>query len=248
MTFGSAHIPVSMTQVKAYYAFATFPDFSNAAHVTKLDLCFNTFVSIPDEHIAGLDSLRDCNTCLGKLEVMPDISHLKSLTKLLFFSNSISTIPRSSIEGLENIAHFQFYNNMITVMPNISYLLSLRSVELQNNRIPYIPNGVLEGIPYLQKLDLSGNRISYIEYLPPLEVLDFRLGSNQLASLPDIFDLTLSKFFMSNNPLLCNQWAAHVALVQKTADYWWPTVYPTTRSVWSEGRESQSLVARMLQR
>ena len=205
VTFGKAHIPVSMTEVNGYHAFATFPDFSNASHLTKLDLCYNKFASLPDEYIYGLVSLTDLYICYGKLKVMPDVSHLKRLVNLRFFSNSISIIPRSSIEGLKFIILFQFYNNKITVMPDISYLRSLRIVEFQNNLITYVPTGVLDGIPYLLKLDLSGNMISYIEYLPPLKVVNFRLGSNQLATLPDIFHLTLSKFYMSNNPLHCNQ-------------------------------------------
>ena len=110
-----AHIPVSMTQEKGYRAFSTFPDFSNVSHLTKLDLCFNTFVSIPEEYIYGLDSL-DLYACYGELEVVPDVSHLKSLVKLALFSNSESIIPRNSIDGLKFITHFQFSNNKIKVM------------------------------------------------------------------------------------------------------------------------------------
>ena len=152
LKFSNAHIPVSMTQIKAYQVFATLPDFSNATRLRKLDLCFNTFVSIPNEYISGLNSLGELNFCHGKLEVMPDVSHLKRLVKLWFYSNSLSTIPRSSIEGLKHIQHFRFQHNKITIMSNISYLSSLRTVELNNNLIAYIPNGVLDGIPYLQKL------------------------------------------------------------------------------------------------
>ena len=199
-------IPASLIKFQAAnMALKIFPNFSKAVVLEKVSMPRNKFSFIPDEHIKTIKGpVMTLGLHENNLQKMSVVSHLINLKDLWFRENAITIIPRNTIEGLIKLKRFNFAMNNIRVMPNISYLSSLEKIILEFNCIRFIPKSALCGLPKLTMLNLTANQISSLEDLPVLAPCDVFIGSNQIVSLPDLFDKTLRKLYISGNPFLCD--------------------------------------------
>ena len=72
-------------------------------------------------------------------------------------------------------------------MPNICYLSVSNRVLLNQNYIPYVPVSTLDGLQLLKILNLSANRIAYVDDISDPFFGNFYLPDNDLRNLPDLY-------------------------------------------------------------
>lgn len=94
-----------------------------------------------------------------------------------------------------NIVHLDLSQNLISeVNPNLISLSNLIKLKLNNNKIEFIPGDILIQLPFLEELELKGNKMKefmsdvpnqyYHEIFLDLKHLD--LSQNQFTELPEI--------------------------------------------------------------
>ena len=73
---------------------------------------------------------------------------------------------------------------MLTAVPDLStYAPNITSIEITDNNISYISPELMSGLKQLNKFDI---------------------GSNQLETIPDLYDKPLQLLIIDENPISCN--------------------------------------------
>ena len=204
-SFNTSVLPADIECVRVDFAqLLAFPDFQNQPKLDTLTVIGNSISIIPQENIDTLSELTVFQAERNKIRSFPNLSHMKKLRLLDIHENSIPLFPCEHIRELESLKTFIASNNLVQIMPNISYLLMLESADFSNNHIRYVPASCLLGLPKMQSLDLSGNRITLMDdnLVPPGNLY---LHGNQLAILPDFYDIKFKSLTLQGNPLVCDQ-------------------------------------------
>ena len=104
-----------------------------------------------------------------------------------------------------SVMSFKAIRSELGLMPNISYLPALKRVVLNKNYIFYVPADTLNGLQCLKILDLSTNRIAYVDDISHLSLSYLDLADNNLRVLPDLYDQNMKTLYLHDSPIVCNQ-------------------------------------------
>eukprot|EP01103_Thecamoeba_quadrilineata_P014423 TRINITY_DN4305_c0_g2_i1.p1 TRINITY_DN4305_c0_g2~~TRINITY_DN4305_c0_g2_i1.p1 ORF type:complete len:870 (-),score=125.05 TRINITY_DN4305_c0_g2_i1:147-2756(-) len=183
----------------------TFEPPSIESHPLRhLDLSSNRLDSIGEEirYLVELENLYLSNNDLLSL---PQEVGLLSHLKILELNDNRLEHLFSSISRLSSLEILDLQNNRLTVLPRWSLpadlLNHLRRLQLQDNLLEEYPPCWCN-LQNLRELNLTGNRLTClpnnIEELSSL--LELRLGSNRLPSLPPTFCLlNLCQLYLEDN-------------------------------------------------
>ncbi|NWS42915.1 LRRT1 protein, partial [Probosciger aterrimus] len=185
--------------------------FQKLRRVKELTLSSNKITQLPNTTFRPMPNLRSVDLSYNNLQSLePDLFHgLRKLTTLHMRSNAIKFVPvrifqdcrslkfldigynqlkslaRNSFAGLFKLTELHLeHNDLVKVnLAHFPRLISLQSLCLRRNKVTIVVN-TLDWIWQLEKLDLSGNEIEYIEphvfeSVPHLKSL--QLDSNRLT-------------------------------------------------------------------
>nr|XP_009669654.1 PREDICTED: leucine-rich repeat transmembrane neuronal protein 1 [Struthio camelus australis] len=185
--------------------------FQKLRRVKELTLSSNKITQLPNTTFRPMPNLRSVDLSYNNLQALePDLFHgLRKLTTLHMRSNAIKFVPvrifqdcrslkfldigynqlkslaRNSFAGLFKLTELHLeHNDLVKVnLAHFPRLLSLHSLCLRRNKVTIVVN-TLDWIWKLEKMDLSGNEIEYMEphvfeSVPHLKSL--QLDSNRLT-------------------------------------------------------------------
>ncbi|KAL8206586.1 UNVERIFIED_CONTAM: Leucine-rich repeat transmembrane neuronal protein 1 [Gekko kuhli] len=185
--------------------------FQKLRRVKELTLSSNKITQLPNTTFRPMPNLRSVDLSYNSLQALePDLFHgLRKLTTLHMRSNALKFVPvrifqdcrslkfldigynqlkslaRNSFAGLFKLAELHLeHNDLVKVnLAHFPRLLALHSLCLRRNKVTLVVNS-LDWVWKLEKLDLSGNEIEYIEphvfeSVPHLQAL--QLDSNRLT-------------------------------------------------------------------
>ncbi|NWI14369.1 LRRT1 protein, partial [Crypturellus soui] len=185
--------------------------FQKLRRVKELTLSSNKITQLPNTTFRPMPNLRSVDLSYNNLQALePDLFHgLRKLTTLHMRSNAIKFVPvrifqdcrslkfldigynqlkslaRNSFAGLFKLTELHLeHNDLVKVnFAHFPRLLSLHSLCLRRNKVTIVVN-TLDWIWKLEKMDLSGNEIEYMEphvfeSVPHLKSL--QLDSNRLT-------------------------------------------------------------------
>lgn len=120
-------------------------------------------------------------------EIPMSIQYLTSLETFNIENNNLTTI-RPEIYHLENLKELCAYNNKISNLNGVVFPPRLERLDLGKNELTYISTFQFAYLENLQYLQLSNNRICFVEedvFLKHLHTLtELHLASNDLQQLP----------------------------------------------------------------
>ncbi|KMQ93377.1 insulin-like growth factor-binding protein complex acid labile subunit-like protein [Lasius niger] len=150
-----------------------------------LDLSANNLENVHAMAFQENIDLRLLNLSYNSLHQFPDLLSLVTSLDLSF--NLISRFNANSLENMPRIRSLSLRNNQLQLLPRGLKSKTLKVLDVQRNRLVELHNDSFAELPSLQKIDLSGNRLT--------EAMD-----------PDIFqknrDLTVIR--LGDNPWRCD--------------------------------------------
>uniref|UniRef100_A0A8B9JSA5 Leucine-rich repeat-containing protein 9-like n=1 Tax=Astyanax mexicanus TaxID=7994 RepID=A0A8B9JSA5_ASTMX len=175
--------------------------------LTRLTLVGQSITQI--QGLENCPSLRELWVVECQIEEISGLEKCLQLLKLFLYDNNISKI--SSLELLTNLQVLWLNNNIISEIEGLSMLGNLRELNLADNLIESIGNS-LDQNTNLQKLNLSGNKISSFKEL------------THLTRLSKLRELGLKDPQSRPNPvcMLCNYFTHilyHVPTLQRLDSY-----------------------------
>ena len=171
--------------------------FVHLIHLETLQLDYNNLITFDVEMLTdgqGLPNLKNLHLVGNKIGIMPSNSLLSSnLTTFDTGQNNISGVSSDHFRNLSRLATLKLDSNSLTEMPKFyATLASLEVMTLSNNKIHTCDFSMeyASKIPKIVELDVSFNKLSYIEGQPDiilnkLEILD--LSNNIITGIPDEF-------------------------------------------------------------
>ena len=172
------------------YTFAAYPN------LTEIDLRFNSIASLSPEAFTG--SVCEFLQLKGNsLKQFPDLSTLNgTLKRLGLISNDINYIDPLLAAPLTNLKGLWIGNNNLTTLDGLKVLSSLDSFGAMSNSITSIPVDIFSAFVSLEVLLLSGNPLSAMPDLLPLQPVASTLKTLELgiSNQNNFFKEDLSKF------------------------------------------------------
>ncbi|XP_069488314.1 leucine-rich repeat transmembrane neuronal protein 1-like [Ambystoma mexicanum] len=163
--------------------------FRTMPNLRSVDLSYNLLQSLEPDLFHGLRKLTTLHLRSNALQFVPVriFQDCRSLKFLDLGYNQLKSLARNSFAGLFKLTELHLeHNDLVKVnLAHFPRLLSLHSLCLRRNKATIVVN-TLDFIWRLEKLDLSGNEIEYIEphvfeAVPKLDML--QLDSNRLTHI-----------------------------------------------------------------
>lgn len=150
-----------------------------------LDLSANNLEDVHATTFQENIDLRLLNLSYNSLHRFPDLLSLATSLDLSF--NLISQFNANSLENMPRIRSLSLRDNQLQFLPRGLKSKTLKILDVQRNRLVELHNDSFVELPSLQKIDLSGNRLT--------EAMD-----------PDIFDKNrdLTVIRLGDNPWRCD--------------------------------------------
>jgi len=184
-------------------------EFSTIENRTRLNICCNDFVSLPEGIFDKLVNLEGLLLSCNKLISLPEgiFDNLVNLKRLYLSCNKLISLPEGIFDNLVNLEGLFLYGNKLISLPSgiFDNLVNLEGLFLYDNKLTSLPKGIFDKLAKLKDLYLSRNDFvslpeGIFDKLVNLEELC--LDNNKLTSLPEgIFDnlVNLEYFNISNN-------------------------------------------------
>lgn len=159
--------------------------FEGLVRLQVLDLSANSLGEVHRLAFRDNIDLRLLNLSYNSLNRFPDLSTLVTSLDLSF--NLISHFRANSLEEMPRLRSLNLKDNHLQSLPRNLNSRTLRILNVQRNRIIELHNDSFAELPLLQKIDLSGNRLT--------EAMD-----------PDIFrnNPDLAVIHLEDNPWRCD--------------------------------------------
>ncbi|XP_001514094.1 leucine-rich repeat transmembrane neuronal protein 1 [Ornithorhynchus anatinus] len=190
---------------------ATFRPMPN---LRSVDLSYNNLQALEPDLFHGLRKLTTLHMRSNALKFVPVriFQDCRSLKFLDIGYNQLKSLARNSFAGLFKLTELHLeHNDLVKVnLAHFPRLISLHSLSLRRNKVTIVVNS-LDWVWQLEKMDLSGNEIEYIEphvfeTVPHLDSL--QLDSNRLTYIdPRILNSwkSLSSITLSGNVWDCGR-------------------------------------------
>ena len=189
------------------------PELGQLTHLHRLGVADNQLASLPNE-LGQLTVLNRLGLAGNQLTTLPaELGQLAHLEILDLQDNQLSDLP--SLAGLKYLRYLDLSGNRLTAPPpGLPALHWVTALDLSDNQIAELPPGSIvqpiesstQGSPelqilrqwfskggrevnsFMQKLDLSGNRLTELPSdLSQLQLTDLNLSDNLLTDLPPEF-------------------------------------------------------------
>lgn len=132
--------------------------FEGLVKLQLLDLSANGFEEIHTLAFQDNIELKFLNLSYNSLHRFPDLVSVASTLDLSF--NLISHFRANSLEGMPIIRNLNLKDNHLQSLPRRLNSRTLRVLDVQRNRLVELHNDSFIECPSLQRLDLSGNRLT----------------------------------------------------------------------------------------
>ena len=178
--------------------------FINNIHLLELHIQGHCLSPIPRE-LSGARKTLVTLHC-GRAEHYIPAVHMTNytvLTKLvmsLWHTNSLVLGKQPTLKKI--IAQ----NCQLQEFPDFSGAPQLEEVQLHWNNFTSVPHLALARLSLLKKLSFPGCPVMHLPDLSHLKSLVlFCVSANALPSIPDMFNLSITKFNIADNPLVCDK-------------------------------------------
>ena len=137
--------------------------------------------------------------------MFPYFSDFRNL-RYLTLSNMRHNIFNVSLLPL-GLAIINLANTSLIEFPNFASRLSLlKGIRLAQNNMTSIPYDFIKSLNRMQTISVYENNLQHIPDISFMTSLyQLYVHGNQLQTVPDLYDLPLTKLKIGNNPLACNQ-------------------------------------------
>eukprot|EP00048_Salpingoeca_helianthica_P002710 m.59913 g.59913 ORF g.59913 m.59913 type:complete len:420 (+) comp12261_c1_seq1:242-1501(+) len=162
-------------------------------NTSKLDLSSNAFITIENDAFAQLTGLFQLVFTQNQITSINENSFrgLSGLYYLYLDDNQISSIAVGAFASLVSLYSLVLTGNLLPSLPTAGLFTTnngLMKLDLSYNRVTFIEKGVFTGLNSLQYLTLMSNNLTSIasgsmDGLRSIQTLDF--SSNQIASIAD---------------------------------------------------------------
>ncbi len=195
----------NITSLKISRAYDVVFDFTNAKHLTHLDLNNNGLTKIP-KSIYTLTNLQSLVLSDNKIDkVDPEIANLKQLKVFSIYQNWLSSLPDELLQcKLLDYLYLDYNRSLASLPADIGELKNLKDLTASHCNLTEIPKS-LEQCTDLRMLVLHHNKLTKIDLdfskFPLL--VNIKLNDNKLTSVPtSLFELPLvDEMELSNNQL-----------------------------------------------
>ena len=160
--------------------------FSNNPALQNLHFSYNSIVYIADDFGPARNSLVEARFFMAvktptELENM-DFRHFPKLKMLLIGGNHLRKIDGNNLP--DSLNYFALGWGYLTTMPNFRiYTPNISTIKLNQNSISHIPGESILG----------------------LRLEELNVQSNNIETIPDLYDHPLHALRIGNNPLCCNE-------------------------------------------
>ncbi|XP_041073564.1 leucine-rich repeat transmembrane neuronal protein 1-like [Polyodon spathula] len=189
--------------------------FSPMPNLRNVDLSYNNLQALEPELFHGLRKLTTLHLRYNALKFVPVriFQDCRSMQFLDLSYNQLQSLARNSFAGLFKVTELHLEHNQL-VKVNLAHfprLISLRALYMRRNKATIVVNTLDWTWNFLEKIDLSGNEIEYVEphvfeAVPNLKSL--QLDSNRLSYIDQrILDswTSLTSISLSGNVWDCGR-------------------------------------------
>ena len=198
-----------LENLKINYNALTYIDnlaFTNNTNLSALHMAGHNLSTFPSELGGASDWIEVIKMGNSKQNLtQAELNRFVKLISLVMSSNLISN-GELVLHELPNLQYITAKRCQLTVFPILSAAPSLRVVQLNDNDFEEIPQSTIQGLDMLRILALAHcniNRLPDLSHLVSLQQL--LVNGNNLATLPDVYQLPLTTIYWASNPLKCNQ-------------------------------------------
>uniref|UniRef100_A0AAU7L1Z2 Toll4 n=1 Tax=Macrobrachium nipponense TaxID=159736 RepID=A0AAU7L1Z2_MACNP len=182
--------------------------FTGLIRLVVLDISYNHLVQLGPDTFKDLYSLQVLRLNNNQLNHLADatFSGLSNLYTLTLTNNKLSILSGKALQGLAVLTHLSLDSNVLEAVHEnaLNNCSSLHHLSLSNNHLQDFPMAI-KGAPLLKTLDLSYNKISYLDEGCGLKHLqDLNLANNVITNVSRSFLSeipSLALLDMSNNVL-----------------------------------------------
>ncbi|XP_012215058.2 leucine-rich repeat-containing protein 15 isoform X1 [Linepithema humile] len=133
--------------------------FQGLMKLQTLDLSANNLVEVHKQAFQNNINLKLVNLSYNSLHQFPDLAATFLATLDLSF-NLINRLKANSLENLPMIVNLNLRDNQLQALPRGLQSTTLKVLNVQRNRLVELHNSSFSELPSLQKIDLSGNRLT----------------------------------------------------------------------------------------
>ena len=184
--------------------------FANNLRLYRLQLAYNRIVSFPSFLQGAGESLTEIDLRVedGDPVTLANLSFLNypNLEYISLIHNYISSGVLHMF-NLPSLATLFAEDCGLIVFPDLSTATQLEEFHLANNEFNSVPPQSIHGLTKLNRFAVARSGITQLpnnmQHLVALENLV--LHQNKLSTLPDLFNLSLTRIILNGNPVLCDQ-------------------------------------------
>ena len=178
--------------------------FANNIHLRELVLVGHRLSNMPPELGGAWKSLAILKFGHGET-YLPAVRLINFTALTTIHMNRIWTQP-PILRGLSSLTFLSAQECKLQEFPDLSGAPQLEIVQLHRNEFTWVPRSALVGLSRLRKVALQECRVMHLPEMSHLVSLETILAPhNALRTVPDMYDLTITKIDLAHNPLMCDK-------------------------------------------